>query len=128
MKKDFNKWNNKKQTIHDSGEYKLYHAREIWWCSLGVNVGSEQDGTGENAERPVLIVKGLSKQTCIIVPLTSSPEKHKMRVPIGKIDGRQASVIISQIRVVDTKRLINKLGFIEANVFREITKTLRELF
>jgi hypothetical protein len=56
MQKDFDRWNERKKIIHDSGENKLYHAREIWWCSLGVNIGSEQDGDNENYTRPVLIL------------------------------------------------------------------------
>src|SRR3989344_1393552 len=126
-KKEFDKWNENKQTIHENKERKLYHAREIWWCSLGVNVGAEQDGTGEDFERPVIIIKGLSRQTCIILPLTSSKEIHKMRVPVGIIDGREASVILSQIRVVDTKRLVNKLGFLDEEMFSSITKAVKDL-
>ena len=128
MHKDFDKWNEKKKIIHDSNEGKLYHTRELWWCSLGVNVGSEQDGSGEKYDRPVLILKGLSKQTCIILPLTSSSEKHKMRIPIGKVQNEKASVIISQIRVVDTKRLIYKIGFLDKDIFSNITKTIKDLF
>jgi mRNA-degrading endonuclease toxin of MazEF toxin-antitoxin module len=128
MKKDFDSWNNKKKEIDDGGKNKLYHTRELWWCSLGVNIGSEQDGTGENHDRPVLIIKGLSKNTCIILPLTSSLEKHKMRISVGKVQGKEASVMISQIRVIDTKRLIYKIGFLDKKIFTEITKTIKSLF
>ena len=47
MQKHFDEWNKSKKIIHENGENKLYHTRELWWCSLGVNVGSEQDGSGE---------------------------------------------------------------------------------
>lgn len=127
MEKDFDNWNEKKKTIHDNNESKLYHTRELWWCSLGVNIGSEQDGTGKDYERPVLIYKGLSKQTCIVLPLTSSKEVHKMRIPIGKVDGVNASAILSQIKVIDTKRLINKLGFVDIETFKIITKAVKGL-
>ncbi|MDO8659345.1 MAG: type II toxin-antitoxin system PemK/MazF family toxin [Candidatus Parcubacteria bacterium] len=128
MQKDFDEWNKIKQIIHCNDEVKLYHTRELWWASLGVNVGSEQDGSGENYDRPVLILKGLSKQTCIILPLTSSSEKHKMRVQIGMVQGKKASVIISQIRVIDTKRLVYKIGFLDKDIFDKITKTIKNLF
>jgi mRNA-degrading endonuclease toxin of MazEF toxin-antitoxin module len=127
MKKDFDNWNKRKKDIHNNGESKLYHTRELWWCSLGVNVGSEQDGTGKDYERPVLIYKGLSKQTCIVLPLTSSKEVHKMRIPIGKVDEVNASAILSQIKVIDTKRLINKLGFVDIETFKIITKAVKGL-
>jgi len=128
MEKDFDNWNKRKKIIHSKSESKLYHTRELWWCSLGVNIGSEQDGSGEKHDRPVLILKGLSKHTCIILPLTSSTEKHKMRIPIGKVQNKEASVMISQIRVVDTKRLIYKIGFLDEDIFNKITKAIKELF
>ena len=60
MQKDFDNWNESKKLIQNHGENKLYHQRQIWWCSLGLNIGSEQDGTGIAFDRPVLIIKGLS--------------------------------------------------------------------
>ena len=43
--KNFDTWNIKKKHVN-RGESRLYTEREIWWCSLGVNIGSEQDGSG----------------------------------------------------------------------------------
>jgi mRNA-degrading endonuclease toxin of MazEF toxin-antitoxin module len=127
MQKDFDSWNNQKKNIHNVRENKLYHTRELWWASLGINIGSEQDGSGENYDRPVLILKGLSQQTCIILPLTSSTEKHKMRIPIKKVQNKEASVVISQIRVIDTKRLIYKIGFLDKDIFDNIRKIIKDL-
>ena len=58
MEKDFDRWNDLKKRVNDRSLQPLYHAREIWWASLGVNVGYEQDGTGASYERPVLILRG----------------------------------------------------------------------
>jgi mRNA interferase MazF len=128
MQKDFDTWNKNKKIIHNSDKNKFYHTRELWWCSLGINIGAEQDGSGEKYDRPVLILKGLSKKTCIILPLTSSPERHKMRIPIGVIQDKEASVMLSQIRVIDTKRLIYKIGFLDKEIFTGITKAIKDLF
>ncbi len=127
MQKEFTKWNTKKQDIHTHGAGKFYHAREIWWCSLGVNVGYEQDGGGEEYRRPVLILKGLSSRTCLVVPLTSSTHTHKYRIPIGEIAGEKASVIVSQMRVVDTKRLVRKVEFLDKDIFERIRKIVRDM-
>jgi hypothetical protein len=43
IQKDFDAWNTNKKIIHTKHTNKLYHKQEIWWCSLGVNVGFEQD-------------------------------------------------------------------------------------
>lgn len=37
------------------------------------------------------------------------------------------SVIISQIRLIDTKRLINKIGYIESALFEDIRKAVKDL-
>jgi len=105
MEKDFDKWNIKKKNLHDQQTKIFYHEREIWWCALGVNIGFEQDGSGEEYRRPILILKGFSAQTCLVVPLTTSPQKHKFRPSIGIVDGEEAKALVSQIRVIDTKRL-----------------------
>ena len=128
MQKDFDEWNKIKKGV-DGGELlKLYHTREIWWCSLGVNIGFEQNGGGQEYQRPVLVLKGMSKDTCYIIPLTGSPKKHKNRIAIGLVDNIEASAIISQIRLIDTKRLVEKIGFLDKSKFDEIRKAVKDLF
>jgi mRNA interferase MazF len=127
MRKDFDSWNERKKSVHASPP-RLYKEREFWWCYLGVNIGFEQDGTGNDYERPVLILKGLSRYTCIVVPLTSSPIVHTMRFKIGLVGDREASALLSQIKVVDTKRLSNKIGVLDKEIFAQIRKAVRELF
>ena len=127
MKKDFDKWNKKKKEIHENEFGKLYHAREVWWCSLGTNIGFEQDGNETEHQRPVLVLKGLSKNTCLVIPLTTSSHEHPMRIPAGKIEGKEALAIISQMRVIDTKRFVNKVGFINKNIFETIRKAAKDM-
>ena len=127
MEKDFDSWNKEKQRIQGSESQKLYHEREIWWCSLGVNIGSEQDGTGVDHQRPVLILKGMSRSTCYVVPLTTSSQRHKLRIPIGSVEDRQATALISQIRLIDTKRLVNKVGFLDPEPFAVVRKAAKAL-
>lgn len=127
MQKDFDTWNKNKKRIHSKNENKLYHKREVWWYSLGVNVGFEQDGTGPDGERPVLILKGFSKHVCLAVPLTTSEKKNPYHISLGKVDGKNSFVIISQIRLIDTKRLINKIGFVKHKIFEKIRKTAKDL-
>src|SRR5436190_24202915 len=57
MEKDFDRWNRHKKHINDAGDRPFYHAREIWWCAVGVNVGNELDGTGKEHDRPVLVIR-----------------------------------------------------------------------
>jgi mRNA interferase MazF len=127
MEKEFDNWNTKKKKIHEKELGVFFHKREIWWCSLGLNVGNEQDGSGDEYRRPVLILKGLSKQTCLIVPLTTSIHAHSMRPPIGLVDNKEASALISQIRVIDSRRLVRKIGYLDQSIFDKIKKIIKEL-
>ena len=127
MQKDFDGWNAQKKTIHVSGQNKLYHERQLWWCSLGANVGFEQDGTGLEYQRPVLILKGMSRETCYVIQLTTSPRQHRYRIPIGIVEGKSAVALISQMRLIDTKRLVNKIGFLDPKIFTLIRKAAKDI-
>ncbi len=127
MIKNFDKWNKNKKIINNSKTYPLYNQREIWWCSLGVNIGYEHDGDKVEYQRPVLILKGLSKYTCFIVPLTSSLHRHKMRIPLGIINDKSASAVISQFRTIDTKRLTEKICYLDETVFELTRKATKDL-
>ncbi len=127
-KKDFDGWNDIKKSIDSGKKNLLYKERDIWWCSLGLNVGFEQDGSGDAHRRPVLVIKGLGPKICLVVPLTSSINQHRMRIPIGIVDGKPASVILSQIRTVDTKRFIGKVCRLNEAAFSAIRKAVRDLF
>ena len=127
MEKDFDKWNNQKKTMHNSGENKFYHPRDIWWCRLGLNVGFEQDGKDLDFERPVLVLKAFGK-ICLIVPLTTSSKKHEYRISVGLVEGKEATAILSQIKVVDTKRFSEKIGVLDKKIFSSIQKHIRDFF
>ena len=127
IQKDFDTWCKQKEKIQVFGKNKFYHPRDIWWCSLGVNIGFEQDGTGKENERPILIIKGFNKEICLAIPLTTSQKENKYYMRTGKIKNKEASVIISQIRLIDTKRLSNKIGILNKEKFEEIRKAVRNL-
>ncbi len=126
MKKDFDRWNERKKEI-DKIEPNFYHIREIRWCSLGVNIGFEQDGTNKLYRRPVLIIKGFSLNVCLIVPLTTSKKINPYHISVGIFDGKENFVILSQIRLIDTRRLHDRLCILDQARFEEIRKAIRDL-
>lgn len=127
MKKDFDGWNVKKKVLHNADGSLFYHEREIWWCALGVNIGFEQDGTGEEYRRPILVLKGLSKQTCLVIPLTTAIHDHPLRPSIGLVEGKEARALLSQIRTIDNKRFVRKIGYLNQDIFNRIRKIIKEL-
>ncbi len=126
MNKDFENWFRNKEKLNQENQPPFYHEREIWWCALGVNVGSEMDGTGKNFDRPA-IIKGFSRYTCLVVPLTASDKRHKLRPSVGLIDGREAKALLSQLRIIDSRRLIRKIGYLDERIFEDIRKTAKDL-
>ena len=127
MKKNFDSWNEKKKKINNRKNPPFYHTRELWWCSLGINVGFEQDGSGKEDSRPILILTALSKETFIAIPLTTSPSNHKLRPLIGLVEEKEAHALLSQIKVIDTKRLIRKMGQLDKKTFESIRKIAKEM-
>lgn len=120
MEKDFLKWFSLKKITHEAIGKALFHEREIWWCKLGANVGFEIDGRGEDFERPVIIIKKFNLDTCIVIPLTSKLKKGKYYFQIGTVDDRDAIAVLSQIRLVDRKRLTEKIGMLPKEKFKEL--------
>jgi len=126
MAKNFNLWNENKKRIHYSELIKPYQERDIWWCWLGINVGFEEDGSGVDAERPVLILKGFSSQLCLIVPLSTVIKKNPYYLSVKPLDGKEVSVIISQLRLIDTRRLINKSTYLDKKQFDVIKQAIKD--
>ena len=126
MNKDFDKWNEEKKRTHNEGKQKLCHEREIWWCIFGINVGREQDGRGDNFERPAVILKKLSPDTFITLPLSTKKrlEKFQSEVTYGSLSN---FALLDQIRVLDTKRLLRKIGAMDQGEFEVMRNKLKEL-
>jgi mRNA interferase MazF len=125
--KDFDAWNAVKQRTH-AEQSRLYTVREIWWCRLGVNIGTEQDGKGEWYVRPCVILRGFGPDACLVVPLTTSKREHPLRVDVGLVEGMHARANLSQLRTVDTRRLEEKIGFLDKDAFAAIRKALKKMF
>ena len=120
-KKDFDKWNSQKKTFDARAlpDDFNFHEGEIWWMSLGANIGSEIDGKHENFERPGLVIKIISKQTMYILPLTSQIRsgKYHMIILYGE---RTGSVVFSQARLISSKRLLRKISVISKEQLYEV--------
>jgi len=91
-------------------------------------VDSEQDGKGKSFTRPVLIIRGFSKTTCMVVPLSTAETVNQYRITAGIVEGRKATALISQVRTIDTKRLRRKVGLLDVETYETIKKAVRELF
>jgi mRNA-degrading endonuclease toxin of MazEF toxin-antitoxin module len=128
MSKEFDRWNSKKKQINSRADEILFHDREIWWCSLGVNVGSEQDGVSGNFERPVLIIKKFNRSVLWVVPLTRTikPGNPNYFVLEDKENSKSAAVL-SQLRLISSNRLIRKIETLNDQQFEPLVQSIKRL-
>jgi len=120
MTKDFQKWHGKKAEIDEKEKRVFFHEREIWFCHLGYNVGFEQDGKGEEFGRPVIVFRKFNKEVFWAVALTTREKGGKFYLPIDLGDGIQRMAILSQLRLMDGKRLYQKIGVIDEKTHKEL--------
>lgn len=133
MKKDFDKWHDKKARVDSIEKRPFFHEREIWFCYLGANVGFEQDGTGEDFLRPIVIVRKFNNEIFWGIPLTKSKnERNKKASPyyfaFSFTDNVKSVAILSQIKLIDARRLSRHIGSISDGEFIKLIEKLKELF
>ena len=127
MTNDFYTWTNKKSQI-DSSDKKppFFREGEIWWCSIGKNIGVEVGGKGKLFARPVLVLKKLSPTVFVAIPLTTKIKTGDWYYTFSHRD-RVIITNLSQIRMLDHRRFVNRYGEIGPGTFSEIKKKLRKL-
>jgi len=124
LEKDFDVWNKEKKNLH-YGDFEelLFHEREIWWCSIGVNIGDEQDGKNELFERPILVIKKFNRKLAWVLPMSAKPKEGKYYFKLEH-DGKIFNVILSQLRLLSVKRFHRFVRKISPNQFSEIKQEL----
>lgn len=124
--KDFDSWNQKKKTVNDKQcVAPLFKERDVWWLSIGVNVGFEEDGKHENFIRPVLILKKFNRMLFFGIPLSKQLKSNPYYFPIT-FKEQTVSALISQIRVFSSKRIWNKIGELDSKDYNNVLNCLRE--
>lgn len=114
------------QLTTDQGNL-YFREKEIWWASIGSNLGHEEDCKNQKFERPVLILKKFNEHLILIVPLTSKVKEHSKYYFKFKLNNRASSVIISQIRIISSKRLIRKIDNLNNRNFYQIKRLVKGL-
>jgi len=127
MKKDFQKWHNKKAQVDNIEKRPFFHEREIWFCHLGVNVGFEQDGTGDDFQRPIIIIRKFNNEICWIVPLSKTDKRNRYYFAFKFNDIITSVAILSQIRLLDARRLSRKIGEMNKNEFVHLISKIKAL-
>ena len=126
MKRDFKKWHKKKNDL-DQNEVRVnFHERDVWFGSIGANIGFEWDGKGEEFLRPIVILKKFNNETFWGIPLTTKVKDNQYYF-IFEHNDRKSAANLSQLRLIDAKRLKYQIGSISEKDFMELKKRIISL-
>ncbi|MDP3257783.1 MAG: type II toxin-antitoxin system PemK/MazF family toxin [Bosea sp. (in: a-proteobacteria)] len=99
---------------------------EVWLATLDPTIGSEIRKT-----RPCLIVSPPEihdhLRTVIVAPMTSASRPAGFRVPIS-FAGTNGLVLAEQVRALDKRRLVKRVGEVPPAVLSRVLAVLRETF
>lgn len=126
MEKDFGKWSIKKQGLNERVKLPIIKGGEIFWCSIGINIGDEENGKGELFARPVLVFRKFSSNLFWGIPLTSQNKYNEYYIQI-KFKETINSAMISHLRLYDVKRLGLRMGRLNFFEYNKIIKSVTNL-
>ncbi len=99
---------------------------DVWLAALDPTVGSEIQKT-----RPCLIVSPPEMNerlhTVLAAPLTTGSRPAPCRIAVV-FQGRDGLVLLDQLRALDKRRLIRRLGTVPPQTLRLTLAVLREMF
>jgi mRNA interferase MazF len=99
---------------------------EVYLVSLDPTLGSEIQKT-----RPCLVVSpdeiNRHIATVIIAPMTTKGRSYPTRISC-RFGGKEGQIVLDQLRTVDKKRLIKRLGRLEAASQAAVLSVLAEIF
>ena len=126
MPNEFDRWNVIKKEIEAGGERTVPfpHEGEVWMCSIGRNIGYEQNGMGAGFARPALIVKKFNNKMFWVVPLTSKQKTFDFYYNFTDASGHAASAILAQLRLLSVKRFDRNMYTIDPGEFDAIKEKL----
>ena len=126
MTKEFDSWNERKKKLHQREKPPYFKEREIWWCTVGLNVGTEQDGKGTNFSRPVVVLRKFSNDQFIGIPSTRSMKTSRF-YHLLKTDTDKFNFILSQLRVFDSRRLQDRIVTVSKGEMTQLKQAVRIL-
>jgi mRNA interferase MazF len=125
--KDFDSWNElkKKVDVEKNEPDRFPKEGEVWMSSLGKNIGYEQNGSGDNFSRPILIVKKFNNHMFWVVPLSTKQKDFDFYFNYTDPNDQKVSAILAQMKLVSVKRLKRKLYDFPHKLFDEMKQKIK---
>jgi mRNA-degrading endonuclease toxin of MazEF toxin-antitoxin module len=127
MEKDFDRWNGiKKQLAHDVPLPLAFPKNgEVWMCTLGKNLGREQNGGSQDFSRPVLVIKKFNNESFWVVPLSTKQKPLDFYFNYNDPSGAPVAAVLAQLRLVSINRFRRDIYVPPAALLREARARLR---
>jgi len=103
---------------------------EIWTADLNPQIGTEPGKT-----RPVLIVQTnllnkIPHTSTLIIPITTNVQKDSQILRVNVMKGscgldEDSDIMIDQMRAIDNKRLLRKIGALPLNLHELVKENIR---
>jgi len=98
---------------------------EIFLISLDPTIGHEIKKV-----RPCVVISpnemNNNISTIIIAPMTTRSNSYPTRIPI-KFEGKKGWVVLDQLRALDKKRFLKKLGKLNKEIILKVKKIIQEM-
>ena len=132
--KNFVDWFILKPKLDANIKYPKFEEGEVWWCHLGENIGTEISGKSQKFTRLVIIYVKLSKHTFLVIPTTTQlfdqngKERNGTWYQKIEINNKKMLAVLSQIRIIDYRRLDKIVAEIDPRDFNLIKNAFNNLY
>jgi mRNA interferase MazF len=123
----FDDWNDKKKRLHAARPNIMFKEGQIWWCSLGVNVGEEVLGKGKMYRRPIIVLRKVTHNSCVVIPTTTQAKQGSWYFPF-EINNLKRWAMMHQIRFISSRRLSSRESILPAADFQLLKKAIAEFY
>jgi len=100
---------------------------EIWWASIGENIGSEINGKSDLFSRPVIILRKLAHGFYFVIPTTTQVRVGSWYVPFKQKE-RTMVACLHQARAIDYRRLSSRMTKLDDDDLSRIREGFATLY
>jgi len=122
----YDRWNRIKKRLGSQKPLK-FREGEIFFLSVGMNVGYEVYGKKEEFLRPVLVLKKTGRTTFYGIPLTSQSKEGSYYYTFEYKKGKVSTALLHQMRLFDIRRAKYFSGRIKKSDFGKIKESIKEV-
>jgi pseudaminic acid cytidylyltransferase len=121
----YDKWNGLKKQLHNKNEIIRFKEMEIYFMSVGHNIGNESYGKDTLFLRPVLVYKKINHSLFLGIPLTSKEKEGSYYFTFNYKKDKKSTAMLHQMRVFDIRRSEYYSGKINKNIQKNLNEKIK---